>query len=95
MKGSRLRNKFLNEVSLIEKHVTNKEIMLLVYSERKKQFYGNLNTNVLTENRTFWKTVNPNIKTTEVLRWLKIKINPKLLDLWKLMLMSSKSLSKN
>ena len=32
--------------------------MLLVYYERKKkQFYGNLNTNILTENRTFWKTV--------------------------------------
>ena len=25
----------------------------------KKEFYGNLNTNVLTENRTFWKTVKP------------------------------------
>ena len=25
----------------------------------KKEFYGNLNTDVLTENRTFWKTVKP------------------------------------
>ena len=72
MTRSCLRNKFLNEVSLIEKHVTFKEIMLLVYY-KKKQFYSNLKTNVLTENRTFWKTVNPNIKTTDALSWLKIK----------------------
>ena len=26
---------------------------------KKKQFYSNLNTNILTENRTFWKTVKP------------------------------------
>ena len=34
--------------------------MWLVYWEKiKKEFYGNLNVNVLTENRTFWKTVKP------------------------------------
>ena len=27
--------------------------------KEKKEFYSNLNTNVLTENRTFWKTVKP------------------------------------
>ena len=27
--------------------------------KEKKEFYGNLNTSVLTENRTFWKTVKP------------------------------------
>ena len=32
--------------------------MWLVYMRKeKKEFYGNLNTSVLTENRTFWKTV--------------------------------------
>ena len=36
-----------------------------------------------------------NIKTTQVLSWLKLKTNPKLLDLGKLILMRSKSLSKN
>ena len=25
--------------------------------KEKKEFYGNLNTKILTENRTFWKTV--------------------------------------
>ena len=48
----------MQEVILIEKHKTNKEIALLVYKERaKKFFYSNPNTNVLTDNRTFWKTV--------------------------------------
>ena len=27
--------------------------------KEKKEFYGNLNVNVLTENRTFWKTDKP------------------------------------
>ena len=36
-----------------------------------------------------------NIKTTQVLSWLKLKTNPKLLDLGKLILMRSKSLSKS
>ena len=35
------------------------------------------------------------IKTTQILSWLKLKRNPKLLDLGKLILMRSKSLSKN
>ena len=33
---------------------------MLVYCERKKkEFYSNLNTNILTEIKTFWKTVKP------------------------------------
>ena len=41
----------MQEVILIEKHKTNKEITLLVYKERaKKNFYSNPNTNVLTDN---------------------------------------------
>ena len=34
--------------------------MWLVYLKKsKKEFYGNFNTSVLTENRTFWKTDKP------------------------------------
>ena len=33
----------------------------LLRKEKKKEFYGNLNTSVLTENRTFWKTVKPSL----------------------------------
>ena len=50
----------MQEVTFIEKHITSKEITLLVYQERKKkQFYNNLDTNVFTENKTFWKNVKP------------------------------------
>ena len=30
--------------------------MVILLRNEKKEFYGNLNTSVLTENRTFWKT---------------------------------------
>ena len=33
--------------------------MVSLLRKEKKEFYGNLNANVLTENRTFWKTVKP------------------------------------
>ena len=29
------------------------------YAQAKKQFFSNLNTNVVTENKTFWKTLKP------------------------------------
>ena len=61
MKRSRLRNKFLNTRSDLDRKAYNKQrnyvVSLLI--KEKKQFYGNLNTNFLTENRTFWKTVKP------------------------------------
>ena len=61
MKRSRLRNKFLNTRSELDRKVYNKQRNYVVNLLRnvKKEFYGNLNTNVLTENRTFWKTVKP------------------------------------
>ena len=38
----------------------NKKITWLVYLEKKKKnFCGNLNTSILTEDKTFWKTVKP------------------------------------
>ena len=33
--------------------------LLLYTSSLKKEFYSNFNTNILTENKTFWKTVKP------------------------------------
>ena len=61
MKRSRLRNKFLNTRSELDRKEYNKQRNYVVNLLRnvKKEFYGNLNTNVLTENRTFWKTVKP------------------------------------
>ena len=61
MKISRLRNTFLNTRSELDCKAYNKQRNYVVNLLRnvKKEFYGNLNTNVLTENRTFWKTVKP------------------------------------
>ena len=56
MKRCRLRSKFLNTRSDLERKAYNKQINCFI-KKGKKQFYSNLNTNVLTENRTFWKTV--------------------------------------
>ena len=61
MKRSRVRKRFLNTKSELDKKAYNKQRNYVVSLARKekKEFYGNLNTSVLTENRTFWKTVKP------------------------------------
>ena len=61
MKGSRLKNKFLNTRSDLDRKAYNKQrnYVVSLLRKEKKQFYSNLNTNILTENRTFWKTVKP------------------------------------
>ena len=61
MKRSRLRNKFLNTKSDLDRKAYNKQrnYVVSLMKKEKKEFYGNLNTSVLTENRTFWKTVKP------------------------------------
>ena len=61
MKRSRLRNKFLNTKSDLDRKAYNKQrnYVVSLMRKEKKEFYGNLNTSVLTENRTFWKTVKP------------------------------------
>ena len=50
MKRSRLRNKFLNTKSDIDRKAYNSE---------KKNFFSNINTSDITDNKTFWKTVKP------------------------------------
>ena len=50
---------------------------------------------LINRKETLFQVSLKNIKTTQVLSWLKLKTNPKLLDLGKLILMRSKSLSKN
>ena len=61
MKRSRLRNKFLNTRSDLDRKAYNKQrnYVVSLLRKEKKQFYSNLNTNILAENRTFWKTVKP------------------------------------
>ena len=61
MKRSRLRNKFLNTKSDIDRKAYNKQRNLcasLIRSE-KKNFCSNINTSDITDNKTFWKTVKP------------------------------------
>ena len=60
MKKYRLRNKFLNTKSDLDKKVYNKQRNYVVsLLRKKKEFYGNLKAIVLTGNRTFWKLLNP------------------------------------
>ena len=61
MNRLRLRNKFLNAKSDIDRKAYNKQRNYLVRLLRneKKNFYNNLDTKVVTDNRTFWKTVKP------------------------------------
>ena len=61
VKRSRLRNKFLNTKSDIDRKAYNKQrnyVVSLLRNE-KKNFYSNLDTKVVIDNRTFWKTVKP------------------------------------
>ena len=60
MKSSRLRNKFLNTKSDIDRKAYNKQrnYVSLLRNE-KNNFYSNLDIKVVIDNRTFWKTVKP------------------------------------
>ena len=60
MKKSRLRNKFLNTKSDIDRKAYNKQrnyVVSLLRNE-KNNFYSNLDTKVVTDNRTFGKLSN-------------------------------------
>ena len=59
MKRSRLRNKFLNTKSDTDRKAYNKQrncVVSLLRNE-KNNIYSNLDTKVVIDNRTFWKTV--------------------------------------
>ena len=61
MKSSLLKNKFLNTKSDIDRKAYNKQRNLcvsLIRSE-KKNFFSNINTCDITNNKTFWKTIKP------------------------------------
>ena len=80
MKRSRLRNKFLNTESDIDRKACNKQRNLgvsLIRSE-KKNFFSNINTCDITDNQTFWKTVKSfftdRIKTKSKIRLVEKKI---------------------
>ena len=70
MKRSSLRNKFLNTKSAIDRKAYNKQRNLcvsLIRSERRTSLV------ILTDNKTFWKTVKPFL-TNEIKTKSKIKL---------------------
>ena len=75
MKKSRLRNIFLNKKNSIDRKAYNKQqnyiVSLLRYE--KKNFYGNLDTKVVTDNRAFRKTAKP-ILSEKVTKHSKINL---------------------
>ena len=73
MKRSRLRNKFLNTKSDIDRKVYNKQrnYVVSLLRKEKKNFYGNLDIGKVTDNRVFWKIVKPEIS-------VKVKICSKI-----------------
>ena len=61
IKSSHLRNKFLNTKSYIDRKAYNKQHNYVVglLRNEKKNFYSNLDTIAVTDNKTFLKTVKP------------------------------------
>ena len=58
-KRSRLRNKFLNTKSDIDRKQYNKErnLCLRLIRQENKNFFNNISTRYITDNKTSWKTV--------------------------------------
>ena len=61
MKMPKLRNKNLRESTNEAKNLYNKQRNLCVSILRKNQrnYFGNLNNKIVTDNRKFWKTISP------------------------------------
>ena len=60
MKRSRLTNNFLNTKNDIDRKAYNEQRnlwVILIMSE--KNFFSNINTSDITDNKIFWKTVKP------------------------------------
>ena len=73
MKRSRLRNKFLNTISDFDRKASNtqRNLSVSLIRQAKKQFFNNHNTNVVSENKTFWKILKPFLTD-------KVKTKPKI-----------------
>ena len=59
MKRSRLRNKFLNTKSDIDRkaYIKQRNYVISLLRNEKKNFYSNLDTKFVTDNWAFWKTI--------------------------------------
>ena len=61
MKMSKLRNKYLQERTNEAKSLYNKQTNLWIgiLRKNKRDYFGNLSNNIVTDNKNFWKTVSP------------------------------------
>ena len=61
MKRSKLRNRYLRERTNEAKSLYNKQrnLCVSILSKNKREFFGNLNNKIVTDNRKFWKTISP------------------------------------
>ena len=60
MKRSKLRNKHLHERTNEAKSLYNKQrnLCVSILLKNKRDYFGNLNNKIITDNRKFWKTIS-------------------------------------
>ena len=78
MKWSHLRNNFLNTKSEIDRRACNKKrnYCVILIRKAKQTFFGNINTENVTDNETFWRTVKP-FFTDKIMTRSKIPLTEK------------------
>ena len=61
MTRSRLKNKFLKNPNAINKatYKKHRNYVTRLFKKEKKFYYNNLDTNLITDNKKFWKTIKP------------------------------------
>ena len=61
MKRTRMRNKFLRERTETNRRAYNiqRNYCVSLIQKTKRDYYSNLNHEQVTDNKIFWKTVNP------------------------------------
>ena len=61
MKKLKLRNKYLRERPNEAKSLYNKQrnLCVSILRKNKRDYFGNVNNNIVTDNRKFWKTTIP------------------------------------
>ena len=59
---TRLRDRFLKEPTQMKRLAYKKQrnYCVLLMCQSKKQYYGSLNVNHITDNKNFWRVVKPN-----------------------------------
>jgi hypothetical protein len=61
MDRTRLRNKFLKDYTEVnrKKYCKQRNLCGSLLRKSKRDYYGNLNEKLVTDNKTFWRTVKP------------------------------------